>query len=56
MPVDEDTRWSRQRPRIVLTILQTPGSGPNWRKRLEASLSREPEIVKILAGLGNSER
>lgn len=27
-------------------------SGSNWRKRLEASLSREPEIAEILAGLG----
>ncbi|MFG1303029.1 GSU2403 family nucleotidyltransferase fold protein [Xanthobacter autotrophicus] len=27
-------------------------SGSNWRKRLEASLSREPEIAEILTGLG----
>lgn len=27
-------------------------NGPNWRKRLEASLSREPEISEILTGLG----
>ncbi len=27
-------------------------SGSNWRKRLEASLSREPEIANILTGLG----
>ncbi len=28
-------------------------SGPNWRKRLEASLGREPEIAEILTELGN---
>lgn len=27
-------------------------SGSNWRKRLEASLSHEPEIAEILTGLG----
>ncbi|MET3355535.1 UNVERIFIED_ORG: hypothetical protein ABID33_003457 [Xanthobacter viscosus] len=27
-------------------------SGSSWRKRLEASLSREPEIAEILTGLG----
>jgi hypothetical protein len=25
--------------------------GPNWRKRLTASLRREPEILEILIGL-----